>query len=325
MAITGNERHITMSKIGEYTVLPISIPPTPAYPKLTTHTLYLRPHSPKVPTADDERCIFVVNVPIDSTVAHFRAVFTSLIGAGRVEDVTFEHERKGALPSREVATVGKASKKRKRGSESTEDSTAAELPQTWDRELRRSGSTAVVVLVDARSVESALKAVRKLHKPSKKEKDSPWPVWGEGLEGKKSELPKLGSARYLAHQRLRYPDETELKMNVDAFMTEFNRMEEEKAKREKKMRNVPDEDGFVTVTRGGRTGPARSEEAEQKKREMEERERKKREELQSAGFYRFQVREQRKAEQGELVRKFEEDRKRVGAMKEKRGRFRPDR
>jgi len=114
-------------------------------------------------------------------------------------------------------------------------------------------------------------------------------------------------------------------MNVDAFMTEFNRKEDEKAKREKRMRNLPDEDGFVTVTRGGRTGPARSEEAEQKKREMEERESKKREELQSAGFYRFQVREQRKAEQGELVRKFEEDRKRVGAMKEKRGRFRPER
>jgi ribosomal RNA-processing protein 7 len=313
-----------MSKIGEYTILPISIPPTPAYPKHTTHTLYLRPHAPKIPTENDERSLFVVNVPIDSTVAHLRAVFASLIGAGRVEDVTFEHERRYAVPSRAVALVGKASKKRKRGSEGTEDNGVAELPQIWDRELRRSGSTAVVIFVDAKSVESALKAVRKLHKSSKKEKDSngAWPIWGAGIEGK---VPKLGSARYLAHQRLQYPDETVLKMNVDAFMTEFNRMEEERAKREKRMRNVPDEDGFVTVTRGGRTGPARSEEAEQKKTEMAERERKKREELQSAGFYRFQVREQRKAEQGELVRKFEEDRKRVGAMKEKRGRFRPER
>ena len=238
--------------------------------------------------------------------------------------MTFEQERKSAVPNEEVVRIGKASKKRKRGSDGTEQSDGIELPQTWDRELRRSGSTAVVVFVDAKSAESALKAVRKVHKSSKKEKDIPWPVWGEGLGGKKNEVPKLGSARYLAHQRLRYPDETVLKMNVDAFMTEFNRKEEERTKREKTMRNVPDEDGFVTVTRGGRTGPARSEEAEQKKREMEERERKKREELQSAGFYRFQVREQRKAEQGELVRKFEEDRKRVGAMKEKRGRFRPE-
>jgi len=310
-----------MSKIGEYVILPLSIPPTPAYPKNTTHTLYLRPHTPKIPAPSDERSLFIVNVPIDSTVPHFRAMFAALVGAGKFEDVTFENERKAVVPSREVATVGKASKKRKRGSEATENSAVTELPQIWDRELRRSGSTAVVVFVDAKSVELVLKTVRKLHKLSKKEEKSPWPVWGEGLEEK---LPKLGSARYLAHHKLQYPDATVLKMNVDAFMTEFNRKEEEKAKMEKRMRNVPDEDGFVTVTRGGRTGPARSEEAEQKRLEMEERERKKREELQSAGFYRFQVREQRKAEQGELVKKFEEDRKRVGAMKEKRRRFRPE-
>jgi ribosomal RNA-processing protein 7 len=315
-----------MSKFGDYTILPVSISPTPAYTKHTTHTLYLRPHTPKIPTENDERSLFVVNVPVDSTAAHLRALFASLIGAGRIEDVTFEHERTSAAPSREGAVVGRAGKKRKREVEDTEDGAGAELPQIWDRKLRRSGSTAVVILVDAKSVESALKSVRKLHKSLKKDKESSWPVWGEGLEGKKNdEVPKLGSARYLAHQRLRYPDETLLRLNVDAFMTEFNRKEEEKAKREKRMRNVPDEDGFVTVTRGGRTGPARSEEAEQKRKEMEEREKKKREELQGAGFYRFQVREQRKAEQGELVRRFEEDRKKVGAMKEKRGRFRPDR
>jgi ribosomal RNA-processing protein 7 len=55
---------------------------------------------------------------------------------------------------------------------------------------------------------------------------------------------------------------------------------------------------------------------------MEEKERKKREEM--GDFYRFQTREKRKAEQGELLKRFEEDRRRVEAMKEKRGRFRPE-
>lgn len=86
---------------------------------------------------------------------------------------------------------------------------------------------------------------------------------------------------------------------------------------------MPDEDGFVTVTRGGRVGPARKADAESKRVEMEEKERKKREEM--GDFYRFQTRERRKAEQGELVKRFEEDRKRVEAMKEKRGKFRPER
>ena len=176
----------------------------------------------------------------------------------------------------------------------------------------------MVLLVDEKSVESALKAVRKLQKASKKE--AKWPVWGEGIEHK---VPALGSARYLSHQKMRYPDANILQASVDAFMTNWNNLEEEKARLSKKQRNVPDEDGFVTVTRGGRTGPARMEDAEEKRKELEEKERKKREEM--GDFYRFQTRERRKLEQGELVKKFDEDRRRVETMKEKRGKFRPER
>jgi ribosomal RNA-processing protein 7 len=311
-----------MSKIGDYTVLPLSIPPTTAYPTAATHTLYLRPHSPKIPTESDARSLFVVNVPVDSTPAHFKAMFTSLIGAGRVEDVRFEHEKRNAssqAPSQALEVVSKKekNKKRKRG-EGGPVEIDTSLPQIWDRELRRSGSTAVVVLVDEKSVESTLKAVRKLHKS--KPKDEKWPVWGQGAEGK---VPALGSARYLSHHKMRYPDAAVLQKNVDAFMTAWNHNEEEKARLAKRQRNVPDEDGFVTVTKGGRTGPARREEVERKQAELEEKEKKKREEM--GDFYRFQMRERRKAEQGELVKQFEEDKKRVEAMKEKRGRFRPER
>jgi ribosomal RNA-processing protein 7 len=310
-----------MPKIDDYTILPLSLPPTSAYPTLASHTLYLRPHAPKIPTESDSRSLFFVNVPADSTVAHLKAVFAILIGAGRVEDVQFEHEKRPSTPAeKQVVEAGNKkdkNKKRKRGEEYIGD-VNTELPQIWDRYLRRSGSTAIVVLVDAKSVESALKAVRKLHKS--KSKVEKWPVWGAGVEGK---VPALGSARYLAHHKMRYPDTAVLQKNVDAFMTAWNYMEEEKARLAKKQRSVPDEDGFVTVTKGGRTGPARREEVEKKQAELEGKERKKRDGM--GDFYRFQVRERRKAEQGELVRQFEEDKKRVEAMKEKRGRFRPER
>ena len=309
------------SKIGEYTILPLSLPPTTAYPVSATHTLYLRPHAPKIPSESDPRSLFVVNVPVDSTAAHFRAVFASLIGAGRVEDVRFEHEVRSAIrqPSsqpKEVLSKKESNKKRKRGEEGLVDIDAS-LPPIWDRELRRSGSTAVVVLVDEKSVESVLRAVRKLHKS--KEKDVKWPVWGEGVERK---VPALGSARYLNHHKMRYPDPAVLQKNVDEFMTAWNHNEEEKARLAKRQRNVPDEDGFVIVTKGGRTGPARREEVERKQAELEEKESKKRAEM--GDFYRFQMRERRKAEQLELVKQFEEDKKRVEAMKEKRRRFRPE-
>jgi len=293
----------------------LTIPPTTAYPKPATHTVYLRPHAPKIPTESDSRSLFLVNVPIDSTAAHFRAIITSLIGAGRVEDVTFEHEKKTTLSNEVVLAAGQTNKKRKRDSENT-IAGPIELPQIWDRELRRSGSTAVVVLVDEKSVESTLKAVKKLHKSSKENK---WPIWGEGVEGK---VTALGSARYAAHQKLRFPDTQTLQQNVDAFMIAFNKREEEKARENKRARNVPDEDGFVTVTRGGRVGPARREEAEEKRREMEEKERKNREGR--GDFYRFQMRERRKEEAGLLVKRFEEDRKKVEGMRERRGKFRPE-
>ena len=310
-----------MSEIGDYTVLLLTLPPTTAYPQSATHTIYLRPHAPKIPTESDSRSLFVVNVPIDSTPAHFKAVFTSLIGAGRLEDVRSEHEKRNTssqLPNLALELANKEkNKKRKRGAGDPVD-IDQDLPKIWDRELRRSGSTAIVVLVDEKSVESALKAIRKLHKS--KSADSKWPIWGQGVKDK---VPALGSARYLSHHKLRYPDTAVLQRSVDAFMTAWNAREEEKARLAKKQRNMPDEDGFVTVTKGGRTGPARREEVERKQKELEEKERRKREEM--GDFYRFQMRERRKAEQGELVRRFEEDKKRVEVMKEKRGRFRPER
>jgi ribosomal RNA-processing protein 7 len=303
--------------LGEYVILPIFIPPLPSFPVKATHCLYIKHHEPKIPTPSDVRSLFLVNVPIDSTETHFRAIFTTLVGAGRFESIIFENERRPSTPTTVVETTMKKDKnlKRKRGIEGKSmESTVCQLPKVWDRDLHRSGSTAVVVMVDQKSVEATLKAIRKVHK------SGAYPIWGAGVEEK---VPKLGSQRYLAHHTLRYPDKAVLQASVDAFMTEFNRREEEAARVAKRLRNVPDEDGFVTVTRGGRTGPARREEAEEARRKEAEKEERKKKSM--GDFYRFQGRERRKEEQGELVRRFEEDRKRVENMrKERKGRFRPE-
>lgn len=316
----------TMSKIpltiATYTILPVELPPTTAFPQKATHHLYLRPHEPKIPSPSDARSLFLVNVPIDSTEAHFRALFTSLVGAGRFASITFENERRntgantGAAGAQLTSKMDlEKNKKRKRGDGSSPgQGNAGELPKTWDRDTCKSGSTAVAVMADEKSIEIVLKAARKANKSGK------YPVWGNGVTVK---VPALGPERYLAHHRLQYPDKAVLQASVDAFMTEFNEREEAAARASKKLRNVPDEDGFVTVTRGGRTGPARREEAEEARRKELAKEEEKKKSM--GDFYRFQGRERRKEEQGELVKKFEEDKKRVEAMrKEKRGRFRPE-
>ncbi|RYP15682.1 hypothetical protein DL765_005576 [Monosporascus sp. GIB2] len=303
----------------EFSVLPVTIPPLPSYPVQATHYIYLRRNAPKIATSNDTRSLFLANVPSDSTEAHFRALFTSLVGAGRFESITFEQDRNTAISSPEPAQAARLAalqKKRKRGDEESQnakDEATARLPDTWTRRLHRSGSTAVALLADEKSVGSVLKAVKKLKKPKK------YPVWGEGVNDK---APPLGSQWLRAHNKLSYPGNDVIQAAVDAYFTVFNRREEEAAQLAKRLRNEPDEDGFVTVTRGGRAAPARRDEAEEAKKKMLEKQQKKKDEMQN--FYRFQLRERRKAEQADLLKRFAEDKKKVQAMKEKRGKFRPE-
>lgn len=311
---------ITMAEsnpAGEFSACPISIPPLPSFPVNATHYIYLRRNAPRISTPDDSRSLFIANVPCDSTELHFRAFFTSLIGAGRFESISFNQDKKAIKSSHEPAQAIRlaAHRKRKRAEEELQlarDEAAAELPPTWSRQLYRSGSSAVALLADDKSVELALKAIKKL----KKQKD--YPVWGKGVDNK---APPLGSQWLKAHNRLSYPGNDVVQASMDAYFTIFNIKEKEAAQLAKRLRHEPDEDGFVTVTRGGRAAPARRAEAEEAKQRMLAKQQKKNDEM--TDFYRFQMREKRKSEQVEMLKKFEEDKKKVQAMKQKRGKFRP--
>ncbi|KAI1486566.1 ribosomal RNA-processing protein 7-domain-containing protein [Biscogniauxia mediterranea] len=304
----------------DFSILPISIPPLPSYPVQAIHYLYLRRNAPKVVTADDTRSLFLANVPSDSTEAHFRALFASIVGAGRFESIVFEHDKKVSKTSHEPAQaerLAKLQKKRKREEEALQarnEEAAAELPDTWTRQLHQSGSSAVALFADEKSAETVLKAVKKLAKSRK------YPVWGEGVSDK---VPSLGSQWLKAHNKLSYPGNDVVQDAMDAYFTIFNKKEHEATQLAKRLRNEPDEDGFVTVTRGGRNAPASRTEAEEARQKMLLRQQKKKDSMQD--FYRFQLREKKKAEQAEMMKRFDEDRKKVQAMREKRGKFRPER
>ena len=99
-------------------------------------------------------------------------------------------------------------------------------------------------------------------------------------------------------------------------MTAFASKEASEARSRARQRQEPDADGFITVTRGGRTNPVRQEVAQ----EQAEKQKDKQKGLED--FYRFQSREKRKQRAGELIRKFEEDKEKIRKMRERRGRFR---
>ncbi|KAM7200161.1 Ribosomal RNA-processing protein 7 (RRP7) domain containing protein [Rhypophila sp. PSN 637] len=311
--------------IGDFSILPVTIPPLPSFPKSAVHYIYVRRNEPKVPTADDTRRVFLTNIPVDSTELHLRSLFASLVGAGRFESVTFSDERSqdsesaaDAAPLHAVRLLtAHGNKKRKRddaeaAAERAREEEAAALPKTWTRTLHPTGSTAVVQLADKKSVEQVLRAIAKVHKNKK------YPSWPSP-----ENVPKLGSTWLKAHNVLSYPSKDTIQTAIDNFSTMFAKREQEAAEIAKRLRNEPDEDGFVTVTKGAsRTTPASRIEAEEARKKMLERQEKKKLEL--ANFYAFQIRERKKEEQAELLKKIEEDRQKVFEMRAKRGRFVPE-
>lgn len=298
------------------------MPALPAYPHSTTHYLYLRPNAPRVPTENTPRELFLANIPVDSSAAVFRALFAGQLGGGRVVGVEFEGSSKSggkgiAVPDSLKTGRGKKRKRARddadgRGEGDEEEEIVGQLPDVWERSVHPSGSTAVVRFVDRVSAEMALRKAKRVSKSGKSVS------WEEAV--KTSGEATLGSQRYLAHHRLKYADAAVLQASVDEFMAAFTAQETERARLLAKQRSVPDEDGFITVTRGGRVAPAREGAAQAKEEEFKKREKNRIKE----DFYRFQVREKRKEQAKDLVRGFEDDRRKVEEMRKRRGKVRPE-
>lgn len=306
-----------VSAVADFLVLPLHVPAQPSFSREAIHYLYLRPNAPRVPTEDTPREVFLVNVPIDATATNLRTLFAEQLGGSRVEKVDFEGVRvaKG-IKATAPASDAKKGKKRKRESDDAAYGLGGQeiglLPEVWDRPLLHSGATAVVRFVDRASAELTLREARRAVKSGRKI------TWSADADTHGA--ASVGSARYLRHHRLRYPDAAVLQDSVDTFMAAFSAQEAERARSLAKQRAVPDEDGFVTVTRGGRVGPAREEEARAKEEELRRRDK----DRIKDDFYRFQVREKRKEQAKDLVRDFEVDRRRVEELVRRRGRIRPE-
>ena len=308
-------------EIAGYTVLPVQLPPTPAFPKPATHYLYLRPHEPRIPDPDSPRSLFLVNVPIDATELHVRHLFAKQLSAGRVEKVHFEAvptKKKHDKPTTQGSNVSKSSNSKKRKRVTADDLQSQlddiELPSTWDRQLQKSGAHAIVVFVDRPSMEASLKAATKAAS-SKKNNKGDGVVWGAGIA--EDRLPSLGLPRYQTHAQQRYPERATLLRTVNNYMVVFGQVADARRREEARKAQEPDDDGFVTVT----SGPKLSSVAhEDEAKELLEKQRKKEEGLED--FYRFQSREKRKERQNRLLKGFGEDRKRLDDMKKRRGKIR---
>ncbi|XP_053886297.1 ribosomal RNA-processing protein 7 homolog A isoform X1 [Malaclemys terrapin pileata] len=131
---------------------------------------------------------------------------------------------------------------------------------------------------------------------------------------------KTGIRKWIASYAASVVDPAELKAEVDTFMQTYDKkIAEEEAKAEEE-EGIPDEEGWVKVTRKGRRpGLPRTEAASLRVLEREKRKRARKELL---NFYAWQHRETKRENIAQLRKKFEEDKQRIVLMRAQR-KFRP--
>lgn len=294
-------------EVADFTALPVILK-SAVLSNSAKHYLYVKAHEPRIPDEDSIRSLFLVNIPVSTTESHLRHLFATQLEAGRVERVDFSED--GSKQSSALIASSKSNKKRKRQTvdEIEVGLDSYHLPSAYPSQIHTSGSTAIVTFVDRPSMEASMKAVRRTAKSNTEI------VWGKGIESK---LPAMGLSRYEAHKTLQHPSRSDLLSIVDNYMTAYSALESAKSAENARKRAIPDEDGFITVTRGSGNA-SKKEEAE------EARAKQKAKETKLEDFYRFQMREKRKEQQGQMLRQFEQDKKKVEEMRSRRSALKPE-
>ncbi|XP_048356873.1 ribosomal RNA-processing protein 7 homolog A [Sphaerodactylus townsendi] len=131
---------------------------------------------------------------------------------------------------------------------------------------------------------------------------------------------QTGILKWIAGYAASVVDPAELKKEVDSFMQVYDQKTAEEDAKAEAADGVPDEDGWVKVTRKGRRpGVPRTEAANLRVLEKEKRKRQRKELL---NFYAWQHRETKREHIAQLRKKFEEDKQKIALMREQR-KFRP--
>lgn len=300
--------------VSGFVALPIALPPAVLNGKSRNveHYIYIKAYEPKIPDEESPRALLLLNIPTTATEAQIRHLLHTQIGGAHVQNVYFADTTSPNPGSSLIATTAKSqtpsttSALGKRKRETIEDIqtrlSTCSLPSTSPSPIHTSGSSAIAVFLDRTSRDQTLKRVMAA---AKTHTAIPWSA---------AKQPPLGLVRASAYKELSFPPRADLLRSVDEYMTTYAELEGARAKESAKRRAEPDEDGFVTVTRGTR-GVLKNDEAEAIKARLEEK-RKKEKGLED--FYRFQTRERRKEEQGELLRRFEDERRLVREMGDRR-------
>ncbi|XP_058597104.1 ribosomal RNA-processing protein 7 homolog A [Neofelis nebulosa] len=131
---------------------------------------------------------------------------------------------------------------------------------------------------------------------------------------------KSGVHKWVSNYTDSVPDPEALRVEVDTFMEAYDKRIAEEEAKAKEEEGIPDEEGWVKVTRRGRRPVLPRTEAASLR--VLERERRKRARKELLNFYAWQHRETKMEHLAQLRKKFEEDKQRIELMRAQR-KFRP--
>ncbi|CDR40391.1 CYFA0S05e00254g1_1 [Cyberlindnera fabianii] len=288
---------MTVEEVKGFTVIPVSLPQNPYYKAQTQikHYMFIKKHQSSTLKELAERSLFIVNPPLDTTLNTIRKFFKSVSTNSLIENVLVNQENLDY----EINLTRLTSDLYDEEEES--DQTLFKIPNY----------TALVVFVDKAAAGLAMSKLKKYAKC----KDADLFRW----EGEQTS----GSLRFQNMYKKEILSVEETSAAVTQALTEFEEREEESIKKLKEMKEIVDDDGFTLVVGKNRktkrgilgkiSGTTKFETAKTGKKEKKK---------EKQDFYRFQIREKKKQEMNELLKKFRDDQERIKELKEKK-RFRP--
>jgi len=293
---------MTITQIKGYTVLPVRLNATSQF-KNIIHYLFIKKHVSKESPLGKTRSLFIVNLPIGSNFSSMKRLISEISLGANIEKFEFYpyYDRESIINYGIHLNISKLS-----NPDFGEDNQENDIPV----------SCGIVTFLDKSGLDMALANIKKISMSLNS--DVKIPKWNI-LDDK-----SIGTNRYTSKVVGLIEDQKILAKEVAFSMEEFEHREHEVSKELNDMREQVDEDGFTIVvgshrkTKSGIMGSLKT--AADLKRD--EKYMKKAQKRQKKDFYRFQIRERKKQEVSDLLKKFKEDQERVRVMREKR-RFNP--
>lgn len=269
--------------------------------------IYLKKHTTSTVSSSQTRSLFLVNLPIDTTLPQIKKIFQDVAIGAIVESFqSNDYYDSHQIGINELnIDISKLSNEDIGGME--EDNKGNNNNNNSKIPL----GCGIVTFLDKNGLNLALQSIKKIISSGKN-----IPIWPKDLQ-------EIGTERYMNNYKSKIMDSESLEIESAESVLEFARKEQEAKDEIDNMKTITDEDGFTMVvgshrkTKTGIMGSLKKTNEIEKEKAVKKMKRKEKQD-----FYRFQIREKKKQEMNHLLAKFKEDQERVKEMKEKR-RFRP--